>query len=1135
MSVGVTYAQAPQAFNYQGVARSTEGKAMANQKMTLRLSIIDGAENGEVVYQETQEVTTNQFGLYNIQIGTGTGTFGEFKNIAWEKSNKYIRVEVDMLSGTGFEQLATTQLLSVPYALYANTAGTADQANNVRQTRAGSANYLSKFDATGSSSAEINSQLFDNGTSVGLGTIAPDPTTKLQINRTGNGAFIRMVNTDPAGVGTFRLINDVPANFATFSKYGSTVAGGYSGIATLYPYANILGYGNNGPFLNAGTGNIGFAITKAGTNKLKIHIDAASENVGLGGNSVPQALVHINTTDRASDTLKMTNNTTGHAIGDGFDIRQTGNTVRMVNLEPTGNTIIGTNGADRLTIDPTGNVGIGTVTPGARLEVNGQVKITGGAPGAGKVLTSDATGLATWQTPTGGGLTGSGTLNYVPKFTPTGTAVGNSQIVDDGTTIGIAQSPTTVGRVSIRPNYGSSGLFPPAAVAVDSFSNGIGVMLNPTTPLPVGNQRIGFVHYSISSGDSAYDYAFYGESYSPNAIGLYSSSNGTGLYSLSQFGSILSSFNKDNAALAVNNGGNGRAIDAYADSSIVGYFYTNDDVNSHEAGVLVGEYLPLTPNTIDDHVGVYGKSQFGDQTNYGIGVKGEGGFFGVYGITDSAGSAGVIGIGEGSTTGGNFDSEDGNGVVASSSSASSAALAAQNYGGGQAATFQSTSTTPTAEVTNYGNGSALRASTFAAATTGSAASLSGNSSWAIVAGSSSFDAAFISASGIGDGVVSQAYGTGSAFDALSIKGYGVRANVSDSTLPAGYFTTNNTTGNNYNRGIVAADYLGNDSLFDHVGVKGTVLYNTYNTNYGIGVQGDGGYRGVYGRARNKGTGAVYGVIGATNTNVGQTGYAIYGSSSGSGTNYAGYFSGDIYATTGTFGTKPFTIDHPLDPANKILRHSSIESPDMMNMYNGNIVTDANGDATVFLPDYFAALNKDFKYQLTVIGSFAQAIIAEEVANNQFKIKTDKPNVKVSWQVTGVRHDAVATKFPIIVEENKPANLKGKYFEPTAYGVSETLGIAYDAHSRQEDEQDDAARLAADQAASAQNAAAAQAAKAMLEAPAKVNTQAAQANAHKTEAPKARGTNAQRAAELKAKREADAAKHAKAKLKVNGAK
>lgn len=80
---------------------------------------------------------------------------------------------------------------------------------------------------------------------------------------------------------------------------------------------------------------------------------------------------------------------------------------------------------------------------------------------------------------------------------------------------------------------------------------------------------------------------------------------------------------------------------------------------------------------------------------------------------------------------------------------------------------------------------------------------------------------------------------------------------------------------------------------------------------------------------------------------------------------------------------------------------------MMNVYNGNIETDDEGFATVELPGYFEALNIEFRYQLTVMGQFAQAIVKEKVLDNRFVIQTDKPNVEVSWQITGIRNDEFA--------------------------------------------------------------------------------------------------------------------------------
>jgi len=143
------------------------------------------------------------------------------------------------------------------------------------------------------------------------------------------------------------------------------------------------------------------------------------------------------------------------------------------------------------------------------------------------------------------------------------------------------------------------------------------------------------------------------------------------------------------------------------------------------------------------------------------------------------------------------------------------------------------------------------------------------------------------------------------------------------------------------------------------------------------------------------------------------------------------------------GSGTFQIDHPLDPENKYLSHSFVESPDMMNIYNGNVVTDAHGEAIVELPGYFEALNRDPRYQLTVIGTMAQAIVDKKIAGNRFSIRTSEPNVEVSWQVTGIRQDGFAKAHPVIVEEEKSGADRGRYLHPTELGMPASLGIDRD--------------------------------------------------------------------------------------------
>jgi hypothetical protein len=161
---------------------------------------------------------------------------------------------------------------------------------------------------------------------------------------------------------------------------------------------------------------------------------------------------------------------------------------------------------------------------------------------------------------------------------------------------------------------------------------------------------------------------------------------------------------------------------------------------------------------------------------------------------------------------------------------------------------------------------------------------------------------------------------------------------------------------------------------------------------------------------------------------------------------AGYFSGNVQITgTISKGGGSFKIDHPLDPENKYLYHSFIESPDMMNIYNGNITTDSDGEAVVEMPEYFDALNKDFRYQLTVIGTFAQAIVATRMKDNRFVIRTSSPNVDVSWQVTGVRRDSFANKNRVQVEENKSERERGYYLHPEVFDQPEEKSVEWARH------------------------------------------------------------------------------------------
>jgi hypothetical protein len=200
------------------------------------------------------------------------------------------------------------------------------------------------------------------------------------------------------------------------------------------------------------------------------------------------------------------------------------------------------------------------------------------------------------------------------------------------------------------------------------------------------------------------------------------------------------------------------------------------------------------------------------------------------------------------------------------------------------------------------------------------------------------------------------------------------------------------------------------------------------SNSGNGVYGQCDYSGGYSQTAN----GVYGYS--------LNGNGVKGESSSNG--YAGLFVGNVQISGILLkGTDFFKIDHPLDPENRFLQHSVVESPDIKNIYDGIIILDEKGEAVVEMPAYFEALNRDFRYQLTCIGEPAVLCIAEKMSNNHFKIAGGKPGMEVSWQITGIRKDAFAMAHPLIVEQQKPTNEQGYYLHPIEWGQPAEKGIS----------------------------------------------------------------------------------------------
>ena len=489
-------------------------------------------------------------------------------------------------------------------------------------------------------------------------------------------------------------------------------------------------------------------------------------------------------------------------------------------------------------------------------------------------------------------------------------------------------------------------------------------------------------------------------------------------------------------------------------SSNAGVYATTNDGNLN-SGAVVGR----NTNAGGSATGLYGETTGG----YGVvgratasGGFGVGGFatdsYGVYATSNSAAAvqattstnvqnqAAVVGLNSnngGSATGVYGETTGGYGVVGK-------ATASGGWGVSGAATD------------GYGlfgtsaSGSALRA----ISTSGYGAQISSNTNTAVYASTTNNtlgQAAVLginsdtggSATGVygattnGYGVIGQATGSGYGLTGLATSGLGVSAGA--------------TTGT----GVLGASGSG-------VGVRGTTQSfsqtnaavwgeNTSTSVNGIGVRGisKGGY-GVYGSTSFNNSTAVYGKntggsgfigVGVTGETNAQYGAAIQGIATGGAD--AGNFLGtvNVGGTLNVSGSKNFRIDHPLDPAHQYLYHSCIESPDMMNVYNGNITLDATGAATVLLPTYFEALNRDFRYQLTPLGQAGPGLfVAQEVARNTFGIAGGAPGGRVSWQVTGIRQDKAADRYRTVPEVAKEPQNQGRYLLPEAYGQPASAGI-----------------------------------------------------------------------------------------------
>ena len=298
------------------------------------------------------------------------------------------------------------------------------------------------------------------------------------------------------------------------------------------------------------------------------------------------------------------------------------------------------------------------------------------------------------------------------------------------------------------------------------------------------------------------------------------------------------------------------------------------------------------------------------------------------------------------------------------------------------------------------------------------------------------------------------WAAGGTADASSLTGKGNTAVGAGAALATGTLTNGTAIGSgaevSENNAVVLGSVKGvnNSSVSASVGIGTTAPAAT------LDVRDNGSGNSTISAITSALNNAVYGSNTATSGGGANGAMFITSSPQGSGivaqntgtggTDYAAYLVGNVFISGNVSkGGGSFKIDHPLDPANKYLYHSFVESPDMMNIYNGVAALDAKGSVWITLPEYFEALNQDFRYQLTSIGRPQPSLyVAREISANRFRISGGKPGGKVSWQVTGIRHDAYADAHRIKVEEEKPPQEQGRYLHPELFGAPAEQAIGY---------------------------------------------------------------------------------------------
>ena len=375
IAIGV-FCQPPQKFSYQAVIRNASGVLVTNHAIGLRISILVGSSTGTAVYAETHTPTTNANGLVTIEIGGGSVVTGSFTGINWSGGIYFIKTETDPAGGTSYSITGTSQILSVPYALYSkNTESVADNSITSAKIADGSIT-ASDIASNAVTTDKLNAgavtgvKIAQAGANSGQVLKWDGSTWKPGNDSEGAGFTLPYSGSSSHSSYAFSISNNNSSAILGYAM--STTPGSYGiygrndapGGKAIWGYA----YANSGNSVGAGGG------TESPTGM-------GVQGIAAGNSGINFGVYGLSYSQDGRGVYGYVNNTTGTNYG-----------IYGETKSPAG--FSGYFKGGKFYVE--GNAGIGTDIPGAKLDVNGQIKITGGSPGAGKVLTSDAAGLASW-------------------------------------------------------------------------------------------------------------------------------------------------------------------------------------------------------------------------------------------------------------------------------------------------------------------------------------------------------------------------------------------------------------------------------------------------------------------------------------------------------------------------------------------------------------------------------------------------------------------------------------------------------------------------------------------------------------------------------------------------------------------